>query len=505
MSLNASLLLDESARSTPDASCLIDGSRVITYSQLQDRSKVVAAGLLRLGARRGDRVIIQLPNGVEFVETYFAVLRAGMVAVPINPSLKAPEIAHLLSDSGAAVYITHISCVDDAAKALEDRNLTVVVLGGAAVTGETAGEMLGYDELSRGGVDAAHQPTGADDTAVLIYTSGTTGKPKGAQISHLALVMSAMATSQIGEISSADVGLGALPLFHVYGLSTVLNTFVCVGASLVLTQKFVTDDICALVRDHGITVLHGVPTMFISLLGAPHETDGLTNLRLAVSGGAPLPAEVIEAFEQMFPHAVLLEGYGMSETASALTFNRSREDRRMLSVGRPLWGVDVNIVDDDGRVIPNGADHIGEITVSGPVVTAGYHGNPDATREALRHDRLHTGDIGYIDHDGYLFIVDRKKDLVIRGGYNVYPREVEEVLYTHPAVAEAAVIGVAHTRLGEEVHAVVSLRRAQEATEAELIEHCRERLAHYKYPRSVQILATLPKGPSGKILKTKLR
>ncbi|MDT7670187.1 MAG: long-chain acyl-CoA synthetase, partial [Pseudonocardiales bacterium] len=251
-------------------------------------------------------------------------------------------------------------------------------------------------------------------------------------------------------------------------------------------------------------VFEGVPTMYVALLDHPGlDRYDLTSLRVGISGGAPLPAAVLDQFEARFG-VVVLEGYGLSETASTTTFNTSATDRRVYSVGRPIWGVEVEIWDDAGQVQPAGHEHVGELVVRGVNVMRGYHGDPAGTAAAFTDGWMHTGDLGYVDEDGYFFIVDRKKELIIRGGYNVYPREVEDVLHTHPAVAQVAVIGVPDDRLGQEVKAFVSLHPGQHATEAELIEHVRERMAAYKYPRRVELVSSLPKGPTGKILKREI-
>jgi long-chain acyl-CoA synthetase len=259
----------------------------------------------------------------------------------------------------------------------------------------------------------------------------------------------------------------------------------------------------AMERDR-VTVFEGVPTMYVALLNHPGvEERDLSALRVAISGGAPIPAEVLDEFERTFG-LVILEGYGLSETASTTTFNASAEDRRVYSVGKPIWGVELEVRDPLGRPLPAGRDHIGEIVVRGVNVMRGYHDNPAATAEAIVDGWLHTGDLGFVDEDGFVFIVDRKKDLIIRGGYNVYPREVEDALYSHPAVAEAAVVGVEDARLGQEVKAYVALRPGRTATETELIEFVKERIASYKYPRSVEFRDALPKNAANKILKREL-
>jgi long-chain acyl-CoA synthetase len=295
-----------------------------------------------------------------------------------------------------------------------------------------------------------------------------------------------------------------LPLFHVFGLSSIFNVAVRFGGSAVLVPRFEAGAVLDALERHRCTVIGGVPTMFIALAQAGPGDRDLTALRVGVSGGASIPGEVLTAFERAFPGVVVLEGYGLSETSALATFNVSADERKVLSIGKPMWGVDLRILDDDGNELPRGAEHVGEICLRGHNVMKGYYKNPDATADAMRGGWFHTGDLAYMDGDGFVFIVDRKKDLVIRGGFNVYPREIEEVLYAHEAIAEAAVVGRPDERLGEEVVAYVSLAPGASASPEELIAFAKERLAAYKYPREVHVLEQLPKGPTGKILKSEL-
>jgi long-chain acyl-CoA synthetase len=498
---NLAVMVREAARQRPTKPCVLAGDgKVLSFADLDAGSAAIAGGLRDRGLRAGDRVVLQLPNGSDFVEAYFAVLRAGMVAVPINPLLKAREIVHVLDDSGASLLITHARCLDEAQAALSQRSQTRLAIAG----GPGPDAINGFGALRRAGASSDVAPTAGEDTAVLIYTSGTTGRPKGAELSHTQLFMSCSLASEMVGIGADDIALTALPLFHVFGLSSVLHTAVRRMTTLVLVDRFQPEEVLERLRAHGVTIFYGVPTMFVSMLESLARGARLESLRIAFSGGAAIPEEVVRRFEQHVG-GVVLEGYGLSETGSTTTLNTSPENRRLLSVGRPLWGVEVRIEDDHGLPLPPGRSAIGEVLVRGHNVMKGYFRDPRATTEAVRGGWLHTGDLGYLDDDGYLFIVDRKKELIIRGGYNVYPREVEEVLYLHPAVAEAAVVGTTDDRLGEEVRAYVSLRAGAQVELEELIEHCRGRLAAYKYPRQVVFLDELPKGPSGKILKRELR
>jgi long-chain acyl-CoA synthetase len=346
-------------------------------------------------------------------------------------------------------------------------------------------------------------PRSSEDTAVLIYTSGTTGKPKGAELTHFQLYMNCTIAGQLFGYRSDDVTLAVLPFFHVFGLSSVINVAVRYGGCLSIVPRFQVGDVLDVIERDRCTVLGGVPTMLHALAQLDITGRDLSALRVAVSGGASLPEDIMRTFEGKYGIEVL-EGYGMSETASSCSFNRPG-DRRVLSIGKPMWGVTMQVADASDQPLPPGRENVGEILIRGHNVMKGYLGRPEATAETLRGGWLHSGDLGYVDSDGFYFIVDRAKDLVIRGGYNVYPREIEEVLYAHPAIAEAAVIGKPDERLGEEVVAVVALHPGFELSSEDVIAYCRERLAAYKYPREVRFMAELPKGPSGKILKSALR
>jgi long-chain acyl-CoA synthetase len=302
-----------------------------------------------------------------------------------------------------------------------------------------------------------------------------------------------------------DVSMAVLPLFHVFGLSSVFNCAVRAAATVVLVPRFEVGAVLDAMAQQRVTVFCGVPTMFVALMHADQGGRDLSALRVCVSGGASIPGEVIRGFEAAFHGAPILEGYGLSETCALATFNRSAEERRVLSIGKRMWGVEVRVVDNSDAELPPGSDSVGEILLRGHNVMKGYRGRPEATAEAMRGGWFHTGDLGYRDDDGFFYIVDRKKDLVIRGGFNVYPREIEEVLHQHPAVLEAAVVGRPDNRLGEEVVAFISLRQGATTAPEEVIGFCKERLAAYKYPRDVVVLDDLPKGPSGKVLKSELR
>ena len=453
-----------------------------------------------------DAVALQLPNIPQFLIAYFGILKAGAVVVPLNVLLKAPEVAFELADSEAAALITWAGVAEEAAKGAADAGLyRIYVVSGPGGVPSPVGRP--FEELLAGDqpVTPLFEMTEPGDTAAILYTSGTTGRPKGAELSHFQLYMNADTPGRLFGVRDDDIVLVVLPLFHVFGLSSQLNVCVRFGATMSLVPRFEPGKVLEVIQRDRVTIFEGVPTMYIALLNYPRLDDyDVSSLRVGVSGGAAIPAEVIDAVERKFGF-VILEGYGMTELASTATFNVSAEERKIYSVGKPIWGVDVQIWDEEGQLLPAGPDHIGELVVRGVNTPNGYHGNLEATAEAFAGGWFHTGDLGYVDEDGFFFIVDRKKDLIIRGGYNVYPREVEEVLYAHPSVAEAAVVGVPHDLLGEEIKAYIELKAGATATEQELIDHVKERLAAYKYPRIIEFRDELPKNTTGKILKESLK
>ena len=505
MSFNLATILTEAALAAPEAPACRFGGATTTYGELDELSGRFAAGLRAAGVGPGQVVAIQLPNIPQFLAGYFGALKAGLVVLPLNPLLMAPEIEYHLADSAAALLIGFESMHAEAAKACAATGVPLYLVSagtGAPPDGTRPfSELVSAGPLGEPGGDVAAR--GPDDTAVLVYTSGTTGKPKGAELTHFQLYMNATIAGGLFGVRSDDVVLAVLPFFHVFGLSSVINVFIRHGGCLAVVPRFAPAAVLDVLEADRCTVIGGVPTMLHALARADIAGRDLSALRVAVSGGASLAADILRTFEDKFGIEVL-EGYGMTETAASCSFNRPG-DKKVLSIGKPMWGVRMRVADTAGRPLPPGPGHVGEILIRGHNVMKGYLGRPEATAETLRDGWLHSGDLGYADSDGFYFIVDRAKDLVIRGGYNVYPREIEEVLYAHPAIAEAAVIGKPDQRLGEEVVAVVALRPGASATAAEIIAYTRERLAAYKYPREIRFMTELPKGPSGKILKTALR
>jgi long-chain acyl-CoA synthetase len=503
MSFNLATMLRESATVRPDKPLMHAGDAAFTYAEVDALSGRVAASLRALGLEPGDKVAVQLPNLPQFLFCYFGILKAGLTMVPLNPLLTGPEVGYHLDDSDARLLVTFepLAATGMAgARSAGGVPTYVVSHGGAVPEGARS-----FEDLLAAEDDGDVHATSSDDTAVLLYTSGTTGKPKGAELTHFQLYMNCTVAGELFRVSADDVTLAVLPFFHVFGLSSVLNNAVRFGASLVLQPRFEAKVALDALDAHRCTIFAGVPTMYVALLQEDLGARDLSALRACISGGASIPGEVIREFEAQVPGVVILEGYGLSETASTTTFNVSAEQRKVLSVGKQIWGVEVRVVDTEGNPLPPGEDNVGEIVVRGHNVMKGYYNRPDATASAIKNGWFHTGDLGYQDDEGYFFVVDRLKDLVIRGGYNVYPREVEEVLYEHPEVVEAAVIGRPDDRLGEEVVAFVALKPGASVGSTELTAHCKERLAAYKYPRDRQVLEALPKGATGKILKRELR
>lgn len=490
--MNIAQLFTDKAEQQPERTALKLDDVTVGYRELADASARVAALLTARGLTPGDRVGVMLPNVPQFAAIYYGILRAGGVVVPMNPLFKAREVAYYLADSGAELNFAWHGMIAEAQAGAEQTATEVIQVDPAGFT-----ELLAGHEPIPTVADRA-----AGDTAVILYTSGTTGSPKGAELTHDNLISNiAVTQSDLLRLTSDDVVFGGLPLFHAFGQTVTLNAAMSAGATLLLLPRF--DPAAALAmleRDHA-TMFAGVPTMYAALLGVP-DAPRLPDLRVCVSGGAALPVEVLHRFEKQFGCEVL-EGYGLSETSPVASFNRPGGDRKPGSIGRPVSGVEMRAVDDDGTEVALG--EVGELAIRGHNVMKGYWNKPDATHAVLPEDGwFRTGDLGRADEDGFFFVVDRKKDLVIRGGFNIYPREIEEVLYEHPEVAEAAVVGIPHQELGEEVGAAVALRAGATVTGAELRDFVKQQVAAYKYPRHVWILDALPKGPTGKILKREI-
>src|SRR6516162_343251 len=455
---NLSSLLERAAAAQPDHVAIRMDDLTLTYAQLREAAGRASALLAAHGVQPGDRVGIMLPNVPAFPISFYGALAAGAVVVPMNPLLKSREIAYYLGDSGARV-------------------------------------VLAWHDPAREGRERQDQ-----DDAVILYTSGTTGRPKGAELTHAGLVRNAEITARtLLKNHADDVTMGCLPLFHVFGLTCGLNATVAAAGTLTLLPRFDPARVLEIIQRDAVTIFEGVPTMYAAILHLPEADPAMAaTLRVCVSGGASLPVEILRGFEEKFG-CIILEGYGLSETSPVASFNHPDKVRKPGSIGTPVEGVEMRLVGNDGADVPAG--EVGEIAIRGHNVMKGYWGRPEATAEAIPDGWFRTGDLARVDEDGYYYIVDRKKEMIIRGGYNVYPREIEEVLHEHPAVAEVAVIGIPHPELGEEVGAAVALKPGGEATGEELRAFAKERVAAYKYPRHVWLVAELPKGPTGKFLR----
>jgi long-chain acyl-CoA synthetase len=491
--------------------------REITYRELWDRIGAFASGLADRGLGEGDRVGVYLPNLPQFVVAFHGTLRAGGVVVPMNPQYKAREITHLLTDSGASVVVTipDLAPVVDAVR--DDTAVEQVVTVGA--TTETSTVFSAFV----GDPDFETVARGDDEVAVQPYTSGTTGRPKGVRLTHDNLASNAeMSASVVPDgIRTDDRQLGVLPLFHIYGMTVVMNATLFSGGAYYPLPSWDAEQAMGLVESADLTLMHGVPAMYNDVLTHPDaESFDLSSLRLCGVGGSGIPSEVLRRFEELYDVRIY-EGYGLTETSPVTHFNSPEKGRRVGSIGKPLPGVHSMVVDDDLAEVPpveRGPldeddaeldDVVGEIVVSGPNVMAGYHERPEANAEVFteRDGRrwFHTGDLGYHDEDGYYYVVDREKHMIVTAGYNVYPREIEELLFEHEAIADAAVVGVPDERRGETVKAFVVPVPDADVTADEIREFCLANLAEYKHPREVAFVDELPRTTTGKVQKFELR
>jgi len=475
-----------------------EGRRITNMDQHRAASRVAHA-LVRLGVQPGDRVVVMLPNCPQVMQSYGGILRVGAVIVPVIFLLGEAEVAHIVADSEARVVITSSDMVGKIEKQIGVLpNLRHVLLVGGGQSG-----LRSFEEETDGESDRFEAvPRGDGDLAVILYTSGTTGTPKGVALSHANLESNARASATLFELDRERWGVGVLPLSHSYGL-TVMNAGHILGTRSALLRWFNPEEVLRTIQEFRAEAMSGVPTMFVYLLNYPGASAYDTStMRVWGSGAAPLPVEVVEPFERRFG-GKLLEGYGLTEASPVVAAHRLSGVRKLGSVGQPIPGVTVSIRDDDDRALP--VDEVGEVCVQGPNVMVGYYRNPEETAKTIRGGWLRTGDMGRLDADNYLYIVERKKDLIIRGGFNIYPRDVEEALYAFPGVAEAAVIGLPDTLMGEEVVAFVVLKPGQAATADEVAGFCQARLAKYKCPKEIRFVDALPKSPVGKILRKELR
>jgi long-chain acyl-CoA synthetase len=497
-------IIKRGAEKYPDRTAILYRETSLSYGDLARQVNRLASALGHRGIGPGDSVAVLLPNCPQFTIAYYAVTALGAICVPANPLLKPAELEHIWGDSRAKLAVTAPLLLPNAQET--QRSLpglrTIVSIGERSETPEGVPTWGGL--LSEGSeAQICVTDVTENSPAVCIYTSGTTGRPKGALLSHHNLTVNARQITQVLRFDENDNFLCVLPLFHSFGGTVCQNTPLACGARVTILELFHPARVLEAVETHRVTILPGVPAMFGALLqfsaDRPYDFSGV---RVCVSGGAPMPVAVMEAFERKF-RTIIIEGDGPTECSPVTSVNPLEGVRKPGSIGLPIPGVEMKIFDDRNNELP--PNEIGEIVVRGENVMLGYLNQPEATAEAMTGGWYHTGDLGKADEDGYFYIVDRKKDMLIVGGLNVYPREIEEVLYTHPAVADAAVIGAADALRGEEVVAVVTLKPGAQTTDRELIRYCRQRLANYKVPRKIVFRDDLPRGGTGKVLKRLLR
>ena len=513
--LNLAVLLEDSAREVPAKTAVIFNDMKLSYAAVNAAANQIANGLVGIGIGPGDKVALTCPNLPFFPIVYYGILKTGAVVVPLNVLLKGREVAYHLADSDAKAYFCFQGTPDLPMGQFGHEGftqtpscehffmITIDPAGPSPIEGTTTLGQLMYNRPPTFDTVMTH----ADDTAVILYTSGTTGSPKGAELTHSNMLLNARLSDTMYHAEADDVHLVTLPLFHSFGQTVQMNSGFYNRSALTLLPRFDPDAALGIMQRDNVTIFAGVPTMYWAMLNHPNpEKFDLAKiahtLRLAVSGGSAMPVEVMRAFGEKFG-VQILEGYGLSETSPVATFNRLDRASRPGSVGLPVWGVQVRLVDPLDHDVAQG--EMGEIVMKGHNIMKGYYKKPEATAEAMRGGWFHSGDLGHVDEDGYLYITDRVKDMIIRGGFNVYPREIEEVMITHPAVSLAAVVGVPDEGHGEEIKAYVILKQGQYVSEDELIVWCRDCMAAYKYPRIIEIRETLPMTATGKILKRELR
>jgi len=493
-------LLEESVRAAPRKVATLCRDSALTYAELHGTANRLANSLTTLGVEPGDRVAVMLPNGPDFIAAYYAALRLGGIVVPISTLLREAEVSYQLQDSGAKVLIVWEDVAEEAMRASAKSPACRYCLvageripeGAHSLQGLMSGALPSFEPRYREGYE----------TAVILYTAGTTGLPKGAELTHDNLSSNVMASITLMGLRPDDVVMAALPLHHSFGQTCCMNAALAAGATLSCMADFSATEMLERFARERVTVFAGVPTMYYYLTQRVGEGTPGHSLRLCITGGAPMPVWILHEFEKQFGVTVL-EGYGLSETSPVASFNVRGQPRKVGSIGVPIPGVQMRIVNEDGQELKPG--EIGEIVIRGPNVMKGYYRRPEETAQVIRHGWFHTGDLAYVDGDGYFFIVGRKTDMIIKGGFNVYPREVEIALESHPAVLDVAVVGVPDEALGEEVKAFVVLHEGQRITESELIAYCEDRIAAYKCPGIVEFRDSLPKGSAGGTLKRELK
>jgi long-chain acyl-CoA synthetase len=498
--VNISNLLIESTARRPKHPAIRFLERTITYEELNREVDRLSHGLVRAGLHPGDICVLMMPNSIDWVIVYYALAKVGAVVLPVNFLYRVGELEHIFKDSGARAFIGHKDYLEHPRQVMA--HLPKMDL--RIAQGEPPGQgFIPLEELFAEDESFAPFQTRDDDTWAIIYTSGTTGHPKGAMLTHYNLANNAMTVANMRSTDPNDVVFGVLPLFHIYGQTSAFNSSIYLGLTIRLWPHFEAEELFFAIEEEESSILIAVPTIFNRLVELANvRSPRRSGLRFCVSGGASLPVEVLRRFEDRF-HTTIYEGYGLTECSPVCVENPFGRQTRPGSIGLAIPGFEARIVNDQDEDVSIG--EIGELIIRGPGVMKGYLNQPGATAETLRGGWLHTGDLARMDEDGYIYIMDRKNEMIIRGGYNVYPREIEEILYTHPDVMEAAVMGVPHLDLGEEVAAVVVLRQGACTTPEELSQFVKERVAPYKYPRRIRLLKELPKSHTGKILKRTIR
>ncbi len=494
--MNLADFLTETANRIPEHPAICFEDKTITFSNMDAQVDALASGLREAGLRPGDVAVLMMPNSLSWAIGYYALAKLGALVVPLNPLFKRGELEYIFTDSGACCFLGHSDYLTEANAVMEHiPRIKIRIAAGAS----PPPDYTPLDKLFKTGGPFATCSTRPEDPFAIIYTSGTTGLPKGVVLTHNSLMSDAVAVSNLRHTEPHDVVLCVLPLFHIYGQTHCLNISVYSGLTIRMWERFEVDEVMKAIEEEESSILYAVPTMINRLVetaaAAPPKKK---SLRFVISGGASLPVKILHRFEKLFA-ATIYESYGLTECSPTCVENPFGRPTKPGSIGLPVPGFNARIVDDQDRDLPVG--EVGELVISGPGVMKEYLNQPEATNETLRGGWLHTGDLARFDRDGYIYIVDRKKELIIRGGYNVYPREVEEVLYTHPDVVEAAVIGIPDADLGEEVGAVVVLAGEASTTPDDLRRYVKERVAPYKYPRLIKFVDELPKTASGKILK----
>lgn len=498
MNWNLSENLRNTANNFPDQTAYIFENQSTTYAELIELVDRFADGLSAQGVKKGDTVALLVGNSPNFIISYYGIIRLGAVVVPMNPIYTYEEINYILSNSRAKVVIAQSDLESTLSKVKKHlKGLEMVIY-----TEEVKSEWT-IEQLLQKNVDRCISPIiESEDLAVVLYTSGTTGKPKGAMLTHQNLASNADSVIKLSELNKEDRIIAVLPMFHVFSMTVCINAPIACGGTIIIIPQFSPANVIQTIRKEKATVFSGVPTMYNFMLQLPGITvDDFSAIRLCLSGGSSLPVEILKQFNEKF-RLNILEGYGLSETSPVTAFNPLNGISKPGSVGVDIPGVKNKVVNGDGNEIPRG--EVGELVVQGPHVMKGYFGMPEETASALKDGWFYTGDLAKMDEEGYIYIVDRKKDMILIGGYNVYPREVEEVLYQHPSIVEVAVIGIPNEEYGELVKAFIVKKEGQ-LTSDDIILFCQDKLAKYKIPREVEFVEELPRNRTGKVLRRSLR